>query len=47
MLNIPTEVIELFKSDSIPKVFHVRFPNGEYRDLTNADIVSESVSFDE
>lgn len=47
MLNIPSEVMELFKSDSVQKIFHVKFPNGEYRDLTNADIVSESVSFTE
>ena len=47
MLNIPSEVKALFKRDDIYKNFHVRFPNGEFRDLNNEDIVTESVSFTE
>lgn len=47
MLNVPTEVQALFKTDSVFKNFHVHFPNGENADLTNDDIVSESVSFTE
>lgn len=47
MLNIPEEVKTLFKADSIFKNFHVHFPNGEYTDLNNDDIVSESVEFTE
>jgi len=47
MLNIPEEVKTLFKADSVFKNFHVHFPNGEYTDLNNDDIVSESVEFTE
>ena len=47
MLNIPSEVKALFKRDDIYKNFHVHFPNGEFRDLNNEDIVTESVKFTE
>ena len=47
MLNIPDEVKALFSSDTVHKNFHVHFPNGEYTDLNNEDIVSESVQFTE
>lgn len=47
MLNIPEEIKELYKQDSISKNFRVHFVNGEYRDLVNADFVSESVIFTE
>jgi hypothetical protein len=47
MLNIPEEIKTLFKRDDIFKNFHVHFPNGEYTDLNNDDIVSESVEFTE
>lgn len=47
MLNIPETVKALFKADGIRKNFRVQFPNGELDDLTNADIVQESVSFTE
>lgn len=47
MVNIPDEVKALFSSDIIHKNFHVRFPNGEYRDLNNEDVISESVKFTE
>ena len=47
MLNIPESIKTLFKSDSVFKNFRVHFPNGEYSDLTNENIISESVSFTE
>ena len=47
MLTIPNEIQTLFKTDSVLKNFRVQFPNGENADLTNADIVAESVSFSE
>lgn len=47
MVNIPDEVKALFSSDIVHKNFHVRFPNGEYRDLNNEDVISESVQFTE
>lgn len=47
MINIPEEVKQLFKQNSVSKNFRVSFPNGEYRDLVNKDFVSESVIFTE
>ena len=47
MLNIPDTVKALFKADGIRKNFRVHFPNGELNDLTNADLVQESVKFTE
>lgn len=47
MLNIPESIKTLFKSDSVFKNFRVHFPNGEHSDLTNENIISESVSFTE
>lgn len=47
MLNIPEAIKTLFKTDGIQKNFRVHFPNAEYRDLTNADIVAGSVKFTE
>lgn len=47
MLNIPEAIKTLYKQDSIRKNFRVHFPNGEMPDITNANIVSESVSFTE
>ena len=47
MINVPYAIKKLFEKDSISKNFRVHFPNGEYRDLVNTDIVSESVSFTE
>jgi hypothetical protein len=47
MLNIPAEIKELLKSDSVHKNFRVHFPNGEREDITNENIISESVSFTE
>ena len=47
MLNIPESIKTLFKTDGVFKNFRVHFPNGENADLTNSDIVSESVKFTE
>lgn len=47
MLNVPAEIQEVIKSDSALKNFRVHFPNGERADLTNENIVYESVSFNE
>lgn len=47
MLNIPDEVKGLFKLDRCNKNFRVHFPNGEMDDLTNENVVQESVEFSE
>ena len=47
MIQIPEEIKTLLKTDSIKKNFRVHFPNGEHADLTNADIVEESVTLTE
>lgn len=47
MIQVPEEVKALCMQDSINKNFRVSFPNGEYRDLVNEDIVAESVVFTE
>lgn len=47
MLNIPSSVIALFKQDGVHKNFRVHFPNGELADLTNDNVVQESVKFTE
>lgn len=47
MLTVPAQIQALFKTDGINKNFRVHFPNGENADLTNADIISESVRFTE
>lgn len=50
MLTIPGEVKALYRRDvqeHFTKNFHVHFPDGEFRDLNNSDIVAESVSFRE
>ena len=47
MLNIPESIKTLFQTDGVFKNFRVHFPNGEHADLTNSDIVSESVKFTE
>lgn len=47
MLNIPEEVKDLCKQDSVRKNFRVRFPHGEHDDLTNENIEFESVTFSE
>lgn len=47
MLNIPNEIKQLLKSDIVHKNFRVHFPNGEHEDITNENIVEESVSLTE
>lgn len=47
MLNVPVQIQALFKTDGVRKNFRVHFPNGEHADLTNSDIVAESVRFTE
>lgn len=47
MLNIPENIKELLKADSTRKYFRVHFPNGERADITNANIVEESVAYTE
>ena len=47
MLNIPSLVVTLLKRDGVRKNFRVVFPNGEYDDITNENVVCESVKFSE
>lgn len=47
MITIPESIKSLLKSDSSYKNFRVHFPNGEREDITNENIVSESVNFSE
>ena len=47
MLNIPDSVKALFKQDGVRKNFRAHFPNGELPDITNDNIVKESVNFTE
>lgn len=47
MINIPEEVKQLLKNDNTKKNFRVHFPNGERADITNENIIEESVSFTE
>lgn len=47
MLNVPSEIQAVIKNDATLKNFRVHFPNGERADLTNENIVFESVSFTE
>lgn len=47
MITIPESIKSLLKSDSVHKNFRVHFPNGEWDDITNKDVVSESVSITE
>lgn len=47
MINIPNEIRQLCEKDSCRKNFRVRFIGGEHEDLTNENILTESVSFTE
>ena len=47
MLNIPDSIKNLFKADGVRKNFRAHFPNGELPDITNDNIVQESVRFTE
>lgn len=47
MLNIPQAVQDLFLSGTVHKNLRVHFPNGERADITNNQIVKESMKFNE
>ena len=47
MLNVPETVKTLFMRDGVRKNFRVHFPNNELPDITNANVVQESVKFTE
>ena len=47
MLTIPKKVRDIIKSDSYNNNIRIHFPNGERADITNENIVSESVDFRE
>lgn len=47
MLNIHSIAKNLFKRDGVRKNIRIHFPNGELPDITNANIVRESVTFSE
>lgn len=45
MLNIPTTVKNLLAIDGTRKNFRAHFPNGEFPDITNENVVQESVRY--
>ena len=47
MLTIPDAIKTLFKTDGVFKNFRAHFPNGERADITNSNIVRESLKFTE
>ena len=47
MLDIPEKVKDLFRTDNIKKNFRVHFPNGERADITNDNLIADSVRFTE
>ena len=47
MLTIPDSVKTLFKTDGVLKNIRVSFPNGEYPDICNDQIIKESLKFTE
>ena len=47
MLTIPDSIKTLFKTDGVYKNFRASFPGGEAADITNANIVRESLKFTE
>lgn len=47
MLNLPEAVKTLFCTDGVHKNFRAHFPNSEMADITNDQVVSESVRFTE
>lgn len=47
MINISEEVKQLLKSDSTRKRIRIHFPNGDRADITDENLVEESVSFTE
>lgn len=47
MLNIPEEVKKLFKTSNVKKNIRISFPNGERADITNENLIAESLSYTE
>lgn len=47
MVNVPKEIEKLYKTGSVKKRYVFSFPNGERDDITNENLISESVSFTE
>lgn len=47
MLNIPSEVKTILLTDGTRKNYRIKFPNGERADITNDNIVKDSVKFTE
>lgn len=47
MINIPKEIGALLKNGGALKNIRIHFPNGERKDITNANVVQESFSFTE
>ncbi len=47
MLNIPTQVKDRFKRDSVKKFFQIYFPNGERDRIANNQLVADSVKLTE
>lgn len=47
MLNVPNSIKALYQTDGVRKNFRVHFPNGEMADITNDNVVQESVKFTE
>lgn len=47
MLNVPNSIKALYQTDGVRKNFRVHFPNGEFSDITNSNVVQESVKFTE
>ena len=47
MLTMPETIKTLFKTDGVFHNFRAHFPNGERADITNSDIVRESLKFTE
>lgn len=47
MLTIPSSIKALYQRDGVLKNFRVHFPNGEFSDITNENVVQESLHFTE
>lgn len=47
MIKIPEEIKALFKKDNVQKNIRIHFPNGEHKDITNENVIEESMVFTE
>lgn len=47
MINVPSNIKDLFFQNSVVKNYTIHFPNGEHTDITNANLEAESVVFNE